>query len=91
MGRRILHQKRPLNKIMRLLLKLKNWLRIRKHILSVDIKIVNDLAIIGVQVGKLPPQRAEELLRKYSEKFDETEMKKALKVTHLLYVASREG
>ena len=59
--------------------------------LSVDIKIVNDLAIIGVRVGRLPPQKAEELLRQYSERFDATEMKKALKVTHLLYVASREG
>ncbi|MFA5403419.1 MAG: hypothetical protein WC358_00620 [Ignavibacteria bacterium] len=75
-----------------MLKRLANWLRVKLLGIKpgIDIEIIGTVAIIRIDAGRLPPQKAEEYAKRNAELFT-AEIKAAMGITAAIFVPYTRG
>jgi hypothetical protein len=75
-----------------MLKRLANWLRVKLLGIKpgIDIEIIGTVAIIRIDAGRLPPQKAEEYAKRHAELFT-AEVKNAMGIKIALFIPYSRG
>lgn len=75
-----------------MLKRLANWLRVKLLGIKpgIDIEIIGTVAIIRIDTGYMPPQKAKDFAKQYAELFT-SEIKTAMGITTAIFIPHSRG